>query len=142
LGPFESKALSHRPVTRGAKLPLFFTPLEKCFGHSKKFGSFSKLFAPHGVPSWLRACSHITVAIGGPFESVAHTYNSCYWGPLKVEYLHNALAVGDLFESRVLTHYSCCCGPLQKAESLRITVAVGGPLKAEHVYITVAVGSL
>jgi len=46
------------PVTRGAKPTLtFFAPLEKCVGHSLKIcTSPSKLFAPSGVPSWLRAC--------------------------------------------------------------------------------------
>jgi len=54
-----------RPVTRGAKLPLEnFTPsLEKYVGHNLKvlgivwkiWATLRKLFAPPGVPSWLRA---------------------------------------------------------------------------------------
>jgi len=42
----------------------FFAPLEKCVGHSSKtldivqkiWVPLGKLFAPPGVPSWLRAC--------------------------------------------------------------------------------------
>ena len=58
-----------RPVTRGAKptLEKFLTPLEKCVGHSLKIlgivqqilAPLGKLFAPPGVPSWLRPCLNI-----------------------------------------------------------------------------------
>jgi len=59
--------LSHpRPVTRGgeALLEKFSTPLEKFVGHSLKlldtvqniWAPLRKLFAPPGVPGWLRAC--------------------------------------------------------------------------------------
>ena len=58
-----------RPVTRGAQrgeatLENFRPPLEKCVGHSLKtldivqkiWVPLGKVFAPPGVPSWLRAC--------------------------------------------------------------------------------------
>ena len=62
------KAIVFRPVTRGcaggAKPPLetFLAPLEKCVGHSLKifdivqkfWAPLGNLFAPPGVPSWLR----------------------------------------------------------------------------------------
>ena len=64
-----------RPVTRGqvqgveAPSTKFFAPLEKCVGDNLKildivqkiWAPLGKLFAPLGVPSWLRAC-HLTVA--------------------------------------------------------------------------------
>jgi len=61
--------LLHRPVTRGGAKPArnFFASLEKCVGYSVKildivnniWSPLRKLFAPPGVPSWLRACSYI-----------------------------------------------------------------------------------
>jgi len=54
-----------RPVTRGEKPPTkLFAPLEKCVGHNLKtfdivqkfWAPLGKLFAPPGVPNWLRAC--------------------------------------------------------------------------------------
>jgi len=54
------------PVTRGKRreaspfLQNFSPLLEKCVGHSLKyFGSLRKLFAPPGVPSWLRAWRNV-----------------------------------------------------------------------------------
>jgi len=65
---FFSIDILSRPVTRGgagwANLPRkFFSPLEKCIGYSLKildifkkiWAPLRKLFAPPGVPSWLRA---------------------------------------------------------------------------------------
>jgi len=103
---------------------------------------------------------NITAARGDPFENKVFTHCSCCWGPLwkqstytlqllfgalmKTGNLHSAafvggpyqsralthyIATGDPLESRVLTHCSCCWGP-SKAEYVRITEAVGGPLKA------------
>jgi len=61
--------LHSRPVTRGCKegegpLEIFSPPLEKCVGYSLKlldivqkiWAPLRQLFAPPGVPSWLRAC--------------------------------------------------------------------------------------
>jgi len=54
---------------RGGENPLenFSAPLEKCVGHHLKlldivqkiWASLRKLFAPPGVPSWLRACEQL-----------------------------------------------------------------------------------
>jgi len=51
---------------QGCKAPSrkFFVSLEKCLGHSlklldtaqKMWAPLKKLFAPPGVPGWLRAC--------------------------------------------------------------------------------------
>jgi len=58
--------LETRPVTRGDEDPQekSFPPLETCVGHSLKlldivqkiWDPVRKLFAPPGVPSWLRTC--------------------------------------------------------------------------------------
>ena len=47
----------------------FFAPLEKCVGHNSKildivqkiWVPLRKLFAPPGVPSWLRACFEVAL---------------------------------------------------------------------------------
>ena len=48
-----------RPVTKGA-LKFFSPPLVKSVGHSLKIRApLRKLFAPPGVPSWLRVCASV-----------------------------------------------------------------------------------
>jgi len=57
----------------GRTLPykIFRPNLEKCFGHSsnlldivqKIWAPLKKLFAPLGIPSWLRGCQHVTVSL-------------------------------------------------------------------------------
>jgi len=56
---------------------------------------------------------HITVAVGGPFESIV-LITIAVWDPLKVSYLHITIAVGSHFENK----------------EFYITVAVGAPLQA------------
>ena len=72
-----------RSVTRGgaggreSPLENFSPPLEKCVGHilkilqinSKNLGPFGKVFAPPGVPSWLRACHYVMQKNSRCFET-------------------------------------------------------------------------
>ena len=63
--------LSHNTFQQARKVPLenFSPPLEKCVGYSLKISDIvqkiwaplRKLFAPPGVPSWLRACFSVSI---------------------------------------------------------------------------------
>jgi len=51
---------------------------------------------------------------------------------LKAEYLHITVTLGGPFQSRVLTHDTCYTGASWKAESVNMTVAILiGILEAE-----------
>jgi len=62
--PVANRSVTREGRTGGEALPRkFFSPLEKCVGHNlktldiiqKTWAPLGKLFAPAGVPSWLRA---------------------------------------------------------------------------------------
>jgi len=94
-----------------------------------QFGGLGALFgglAPKSPP-WRRECLHITVAVGGPFESnVLTPYNCC----LELRW-----------KQCTYTLHLLLGAPL-KATYLHITIAVGGPLKARYLQATIAVVDL
>ena len=88
-----------RPVTRGsarwANPPRkFFSPLEKCFGYSLKIlavvqkirAPLRELFAPPGVPSWLRAC----------LQHSALLWFYCKWANVQLCFRRNFSCPGSL----------------------------------------------
>ena len=75
--------------------------------------------------------------------------------PLTATYLHMTIAIGGHFESIVLTHYNCCLQPLWKQRILHysycwwllwkqgiyaLQLLFGGPFKSKEFYIAVTVG--
>jgi len=85
---------------------------------------------------------HVTVAVGGPFDSIVLAHYKCCLGPLwkhitcTLQYCccwwplwtqgtyTFKVAAGGPFESKVLTHYNCCWTVPLKARYLHITFAV------------------
>jgi len=87
---------------------------------------------------------HITVVIGGPFDSIVLAHYSCCLGPL---WKHITCTLQLLLVATLKARYSTCTlklllGATLKTRYLHITIAVGGPLKARYLHIKVAVGAL
>ena len=72
---------------------------------------------------------HITIAVGGPFESIVGllTLTTAVGGPFEsiVGLLTLTTAVWGPFESIVLTHHNCCWG-LFESKDFYIIVTDGG----------------
>ena len=98
---------------------------------------------------------HITVAVGGPFESKVFTRYNCYWSlfesmefyliiavgaPSEARCFHITVDVGAPFASRVLTHFNGCWWPPCKQGTYTLDLLLGVPLKARYLHITIAVG--
>jgi len=56
---------------------------------------------------------HITVSVGGPFESKALIHYTCCLRSLWKHSTYYNCCLGP-FESKLLTHYNCCWQPLWK----------------------------
>jgi len=124
---FHISVLSHNAETGlqsgGASFPVkfFSPPLKKCAGRSlklldvvhKMWAPLRKLFAPPGVPSWLRACSEVklcnlyqfaeafngiaTCKIVCPFFMFHHFTINCIWLMLFLHELKQILVLVKQF---------------------------------------------
>jgi len=93
---------------------------------------FSELFGRNFNPQFFRYRSWFEVFLYlliGDVGGVA----------VKGQYLHITVVVGGPFESIVLAHYNCCLGPLCKHITCTLQLLLGAPLKARYLYITIAV---
>jgi len=83
------------------------------FRYRRWFEAFLFLLVGDGGGAALKGrYSHITVAVGAPFEIKVLTHRSCCWGLFVSMKFCIMIAIGGPFESKVFTLYSCCWGPL------------------------------
>ena len=81
---------------------------------------------------------YISVSVGGPFEIKVLTYYSSGWGPLWKQGAYTLqLLLGASLKARNIALHLLLGAPL-KLRCLHIAVAVGGPLKAEYLHTKVS----
>ena len=129
-------------------LEMVVGPLWKYTAYTIKllFGSLSKnstcILQMLLVASLKTRYLNITIAVGGPFESIVLTYYNCCWVPFARKLLtHYNCCWQPLWKQGIL-HYSCCWVPLWKHSTYTLSLLLGAPLKAWYLDITIAVGGL
>jgi len=104
------------------------TDVLQFFRHRSWFEAFLYILIGHGGGVALKGWYlHMTVPIGGPFDSI-------------VAYLDITIAVCVTFESILPAHYSCCWRSPWKQGIYTFKLLLKAPLKARHLHITTAGG--